>query len=333
MNFLFDYGLFLAKTLTLVLAIITVFIVCFATLFKAKLMNLNHIKFKPLSKTFQRLRKEYAAVVFDKKTYKKLAHAEKKRLKALDTGTLPRIFVITFEGDLRATQTYALSQQVNAILAIATENDRVIVKLTSGGGLVANYGLAASQLLRLRQKNIHLTVCVDSIAASGGYLMAAVAHEIVAAPFAIIGSIGVVTQLPNFHRLLQHHHIDFEQIAAGEYKRTLTMFGENTEKSRHKVQQEIEAIHDQFKDFIKQFRPNLDLRITATGEYWLAETAKNLGLVDRLNNSQDELFDQYTTHAIFEVCYITKKRMADILSDSLIKIAVTLYDKISLRSI
>lgn len=329
MEFLMNYGLFLAKTITWVVGFLAVFIICFGTIAKAKLSQVNCIKFKPLSTRFFKIRNEYAEAVYDKKTLKAYSKAEKNRLKAKKSHILPRIFYITFDGDIRASQTQALSQQINAIIAIASENDKVVLKLTSGGGLVANYGLAASQLLRLRQKNIHLTVCIDSVAASGGYLMAAVANEIVAAPFAIIGSIGVLAQLPNFHRLLKQHNIDFEQVSAGEFKRTLTMFGENTEKSRLKLQSELEDIHTQFKDFIKQYRPDLNLSQTATGEYWLAEKALTMNLVDRLNSSQDELFDKYTSHDIFEVSYLTKKRLPEALTDSLSNIAVSVYEKLT----
>jgi len=242
---------------------------------------------------------------------------------------LPRIFVITYDGDVRASQTQQLVQQINAILSVANSDDKVILRLTSGGGMVPNYGHAAAQLLRLKKRNIHLIVCIDCIAASGGYLMAAVADEIVAAPFAIIGSIGVVAQIPNFHKLLKHNHIDFEQVTAGEYKRTLTMFGENTEKSRLKVQEEVDAIHQQFKSFISEYRPAIDIAQVGTGEYWSAELAKEMNLVDRLNTSQDEIFDKYQDHNIFEVIYLTKKRIPEILTDSITNSVLHLYQKLT----
>ena len=316
--------------MTLVVAILSVFLICVATLAKNKLAPLNRIKFKPLSKRFAKLRTEYAESVYDKKDLKAYLKSEKKRLKASKSDkTLPRLFVITFDGDLKASQAQPLSQQITAILSIANPNDKVVLKLTSGGGLVANYGLAASELMRLRQSGIHLTVCIDSVAASGGYLMAAVANEIVAAPFAIIGSIGVLAQMPNFHRLLKQHNIDFEQISAGEYKRTLTMFGENTDKSRLKVQEELEDIHHQFKAFIQKFRPKLNLTEIATGEYWLAEKAMQMSLVDRLSTSQDELFSKYTTHSVFEVCYLSKKRLPEVLTESVASLTLSIYDKLT----
>ena len=105
------------------------------------------------------------------------------------------------------------------------------------------YGLAASQMQRIRDKKLKLTVCVDKVAASGGYMMAVVADKIIAAPFAVLGSIGVLAQVPNFHRLLKKHDVDFEMLTAGKYKRTLTMFGENTDKGREKFQEDIEDTH------------------------------------------------------------------------------------------
>ena len=202
------------------------------------------------------------------KALRKLRKAERAAHKAAarDGTARPRSFVCHFDGDLRASAVSELREAVTAVLAVATADDELIVVLESGGGTIHGYGLAASQLARVRERGVRLRVVVDRIAASGGYMMACVGDEVLAAPFAIIGSIGVVAQLPNFHRLLKKHDVDFEQVSAGEFKRTLTLFGENTDADRAKFQQEIEDAHALFKDFVARFRPALDLPRVATGE-------------------------------------------------------------------
>ena len=202
------------------------------------------------------------------------------------------LYVIDFDGNVKASENEPLRYEIDALLEVAGKDDEVVVRLDSPGGMVNAYGLASSQLMRLKQKGIRLTVCVDKVAASGGYLMASVADKIVAAPFAYIGSIGVVMSLPNFNKVLKKHDIDYEQLTAGRFKRTVTMFGENTDEARDKCREELDAIHRRFKDHVKRFRPNVDMEKSATGEYWLAEDALELGLVDEICCSDDYIARQ-----------------------------------------
>lgn len=227
------------------------------------------------------------------------------------------LYVIDFDGDARASQVDELTSKVNLILAKATDKDEVIIKLTSPGGVVNGYGLCASQLERIRNKGINLVACVDTVAASGGYMMACVASKIVAAPFSYVGSIGVVAQIPNFNKVLKNHDVEYEQVTAGKYKRTLTMFGENTPEARDKFKQEITLIHNRFKAIVAKYRTKLDIENIATGEYWLAEDAKELNLVDQIST-----FDEYLQNRLdfTKVCAIKisidkdeKKSLKDIL--------------------
>lgn len=226
-----------------------------------------------------------------------------------------RVFVIEFTGDTHASEVTTLIKKINAILDVATDKDEVILKLDSPGGVVNTYGLCSSQLQRLRDKNVKLTVCIDNVAASGGYLMACVANTIVAAPFAYVGSIGVVAQMPNFNKVLKKHDVDYEQVTAGKYKRTLTMFGENTNEAREKFKNELELIHKNFKNVVSKYRPSINLDEVATGEFWLASDALNLGLVDEIDT-----FDAYLqkTLAYTKVCAIKivvkKKEKKSLLS-------------------
>ncbi len=220
-----------------------------------------------------------------------------------------RIYVLNFRGDIRARAVEALREEITAMLAVARPGeDEAVLRLESPGGVVPAYGLAASQLARVRDAGVHLTVCVDRVAASGGYLMAAVADRILAAPFALVGSIGVVGALPNFHRWLKKHDIDFEQHTAGTYKRTLTLFGENTEEDRQKFRDDLEAIHGQFKGFIHHYRPQLDLERTATGEFWLGERALELGLVDQIQTSDDYLMKRRHEAILLELHFHRRER-------------------------
>ena len=217
------------------------------------------------------------------------------------------MFVLRFDGDLKASSVDTLREAITAILLAATPEDHVLVCLESGGGLVPHYGLAASQLQRIRDAKLHLTVAIDKIAASGGYMMACVANEIIAAPFAIIGSIGVVAQLPNFHRFLEKNNIDFEQITAGQYKRTLTVFGKNTAEGREKLQTEVEETHTLFKSFVSTHRPAVDIEKIATGEHWYASQCVEKKLVDTLQTSDDYLLSKKDTHALYEIHYKFKQ--------------------------
>lgn len=237
--------------------------------------------------------------------------AEQKPNAAETSSASKRIFVLNFDGDIRASAVSSLCQEVSAILTMAGPGDEVVVRVESGGGVVHGYGLAASQLRRLRDRGIPLTVAVDKIAASGGYMMACVADQIIAAPFAFIGSIGVLLQAPNLRGLLKKHDVEFEQIYAGEHKRTLTLFGENTDKAREKVRQQIEETHNLFKAHVKAQRPGVDIEQVATGEYWLGSRALEMGLVDRLQTSDDYLMDARFDAQILELHYAEKLKLID----------------------
>lgn len=289
MDFLAEYGVFLLKTFTMVFAVIFMFAGIFAVGRKQKpkvsITNLNKYYLDLQSKIQKEIQK------------KKVKKSKSKK----DDQDKPRLYLIDFEGDIKASQVESLREEITAVLSVANNKDQVLVRVTSAGGTVNGYGLAASQLQRIRDKNIKLTVCIDKVAASGGYLMSCVAEQIIAAPFAILGSIGVVAQLPNFHRLLQKNHIDVELMTAGEYKRTLTMFGENTEKGRKKFQEDIESIHKIFRDYVLRNRNELDIDKVATGEHWLATDALELNLVDKLQTSDEYIIANLEHYNAYKV--------------------------------
>jgi serine protease SohB len=248
-----------------------------------------------------------------KKEVKTRSKERKREEKARDRDDAPRprLFVLDFKGDIRASAAASLREEVSAVLTVATDRDEVLLRLENPGGTVHEHGFAASQLLRIKRRGLKLLVAVDKVAASGGYLMACVADRLMAAPFAIVGSIGVLAQLPNFHRLLEQKGVDFEQLTAGRYKRTLTLFGKNTDEGREKLQQEIEEVHELFKRQIQEHRPQVDLERIATGEHWYGVRALELNLVDEIRTSDDFLLEAAKSRDLYHVTFRRRRSMLE----------------------
>lgn len=306
--------MFLAKAVTIVVAIVAVIIVVLASTVKHK-SDKGALRITNLSEELEELKHGLKEELLSKKQFKayekQLKADEKAKDKAADEACTGKVFVIDFKGSIDAAEVASLREEISAIIAIAEKGDEVVVNVESGGGMVHGYGLASSQLDRLRQADIPLTVCVDKVAASGGYMMACVANKIYAAPFAIVGSIGVVAQLPNFNRLLKKHEIDYEQHTAGNFKRTLTVFGENSDEGRQKFQEELEETHVLFKAFVGKYRPELDLVKVATGEHWYGQQAIELGLVDAISTSDDVIMSLATERTVYKIRYQVRKKLAD----------------------
>jgi serine protease SohB len=304
-EFIADYGLFLLKVATIVVAIIVVISAAAAANRKA---TQEGLEVEHLNKKFRSTATALRNAVLRKDARKQEAREEKKRQKAEQKGdSRPRCFVIDFKGDLKASAVPSLREEVSAVLDVAAEGDQVVVRLENHGGLVHEHGLAASQLARIRDRDIPLTVCIDKVAASGGYLMACVASKIYAAPFAILGSIGVLAQIPNFNRMLDSHGVDFEQITAGKYKRTVTMFGKNTDADRAKMKEELEDVHALFKAAVARYRPDLDLENVATGEHWYGSRALELGLADEIRTSDEVLLELMQERDLYTVSFKIKQ--------------------------
>jgi serine protease SohB len=305
-EFFAEYGLFLLKTATIVLAIVIV--IGSAASASKKAGQNEGLEVEHLNRKYRRMAQVLNRAVMKKATWKKAAKAEKEREKAEEKSDAARarVFVIDFKGDLKASAVSSLREEVSAILGVAEKDDEVVVCLENHGGVVHEHGLAASQLARIRDRDIALTVVVDKVAASGGYLMACVANRILAAPFAIVGSIGVLAQIPNFNRMLDSHGIDFEQVTAGKYKRTVTVFGKNTDEDRAKLKEELEEVHLLFKDAVAKYRPELDLDEIATGEHWYGTSALSRGLVDLLKTSDELLAELAADYDVYRVSYKVK---------------------------
>lgn len=284
---LLEYALFLAKTATLVMAV--AFVAGLLVNMSRRGREAEGLKVTNLNTRLRDAADGLRRALLPKPERKRLVKQRKQEAKAARGRRRKRVFVLDFRGDIRASATTSLREEVSAVLAVAEQGDEVLVRLENAGGLVHEHGLAASQLARVKERGVPLTVAVDKVAASGGYLMACVADRIVAAPFAIVGSIGVLAQVPNFRRLLDERGVTVEQVKAGRYKRTVSMFGEVTDEDRDKLREELEDVHALFQAMVAKHRPALDLERVATGEYWYGTRALELGLVDEIGTSDDWL--------------------------------------------
>jgi serine protease SohB len=327
MDFFSSYGLFLAKAVTVVVAIAAIVLIVLNAALRKRhsggQLRLTHLDddYREMKEDLQLAKmKPQAQKVWlkqHKKEEKQKAKTDKRNAKAGVSETLkPTLYVLEFKGSMDASEVTSLREEISAVLAVAAPGDEVLLRLESPGGVVHGYGLAASQLQRLRDAGLQLTAVVDKVAASGGYMMACVADRIVAAPFSIIGSIGVVAQIPNFNRLLKRNNIDVELHTAGQYKRTLTLFGENTEEGREKFQEDLNETHQLFKDFVQQMRPSLDLDKVATGEHWYGRQALDLGLIDEIGTSDALIINHMDRFTVLGVHYARKRKMMDRFTNS-----------------
>jgi len=322
LEFLIQYGMFLAKAVTIVLAILIILsAIASASSKQKKGERKGSIKVSLLNEHFDEMRDEVRHAVLEKDELKavhklekkqaKVERKEKKKHKAeSDQASVERkkrVYVLNFKGDISANAVISLREEITATLSMAEEQDEVLLRLESPGGMVHAYGLASSQLLRIKNDKIPLTICVDKVAASGGYMMACLADRLVAAPFAMIGSIGVLVQVPNFYRVLKKHDVDYEMISAGEYKRTLTTFGEITKKGKEKVQEDVQVIHDIFKQWVKDHRPSVDIEKISTGEVWVGMQAKEKYMVDEIKTSDECIVSACDEADVYEVEFIIRK--------------------------
>ncbi|MGY8905665.1 protease SohB [Candidatus Njordibacter sp. Uisw_056] len=339
LDFLYEYGLFLAKVVTFcVAAVVVIGFLVMAGQNRRQLSKAGHIEVRNLNEEFEDMTDTLDHAMMDKFQFKQLrksqekadklqtkqdkadAKKQAKQIKAegssgLGEEALPatkkRTFVLDFDGDVKASAVEFLRHEISAIISVAKVTDEIIMRLDSSGGMVHTYGLAASQLGRINTANIPLTICVDQIAASGGYMMACMANHITAAPFALVGSIGVVAEVPNVHRLLKKHSIDVEVLTAGEHKRSLTIMGENTRKGRDKFVEDLQQTHGLFKSWVKQQRPQLDLEQVANGDVWYGQQAIDLGLVDAVGTSDEVLQQAVKDSDVLLIEYVAKKTMGE----------------------
>lgn len=313
-------GTFFAETFIIVIAIIAI-LVTIATL-AMKNKNKNSFEVEMLHEKYedqtQFLKESLLTPAELKKEHKRFKKESKQKEKQPQQSAVGRIFVLEFlNGDIKASAAENLKEEINTLLGVATSKDEVVVKVESPGGLVHSYGFAAAQLLRIRDAQIPLTICVDQVAASGGYLMACVAHKIIASPFALIGSIGVVAQVPNFNRLLKKFDVDYKEYTAGDYKRTVSLLGEITPKGEEKFKEQLEVTHILFKSFVSRFRPKMDIAKVATGEFWYGENAISLGLIDEIKTSDEYLLAKAKDHQVVKISFEQKPTLAEKISETL----------------
>lgn len=324
-------GVFAAEVFLILFAVVVVIILI--AVLAARSQIKSEINVELLHKKYKRLARLLKAQTLSKAELKK----EKKQLKNEAKKEAPqrKIFVLDFDGDVKASAVENLREEITAVLAVATPTDEVVVRVDSPGGLVNGYGLAAAQLIRVRNKSIPLTIAVDKVAASGGYMMACTGNKILCAPFAIVGSIGVVAQVPNFNRILRKHDVDFKEYTAGEYKRTVSIFGEITEKGEEKFRDQLEQTHVLFKSFVQKYRPQLDVSKVATGEYWYGEQALPLGLIDEVKTSDEYLMSNAETSQIVKIKFERKtsfsEKVSGLLGKSLKQAGTSMMEELESR--
>lgn len=310
-----DYFLFLLKTLTFLIAfIVMVVVIMRGAKSGGELPGKGRLITVYLNEQWDKLTLALQQQLLDKKAFKALVKQqknEKKELEKDDLTTRKKAFSIIFKGDMQASQVESLRREVTAILLVAKPGDRVVVNIESPGGAVAGYGLAAAQLSRLKQAELELVACVDKVAASGGYMMACIADKIVAAPFAFIGSIGVLSQVPNVHRLLKRYDVDVDVMTAGKHKAPITFLGENTEDGKKKHIEDLNAIHKRFKGLVSSNRPDVDIEAVAEGDFWLAEDALEHKLVDELMTSDDYLQALGREYEVYRVQWVPHKSLEE----------------------
>jgi serine protease SohB len=310
MHWVSDYTLFLIKTITVIIALLILAAGIAITIAKGKNKEkCGKLTIHKINEKYQNYQEIMEEALLNKAEKKSAKKALKKQMKELEKSVRPKLFVLEFSGDIKASAVNSLREEITALLLTAKPEDQVLLMVESPGGLVHAYGLAAAQIQRIKDAKIKLVIAVDKIAASGGYLIACLADYLIAAPFAVIGSIGVIAQLPNFHRWLEKKDIDFEQIYAGQYKRTLNIFGKNTPEGREKLQEEINDAHELFKSFITRYRPQVTINQVATGEHWYGVRALELKLLDEIKTSDDYLLTAKNTHDLFQIKYEVKKTL------------------------
>lgn len=326
MAHLIEFGLFFGKVVIIFLAIAGILLLLFALALRSKLKP--DFQVEDINEKLSQFEEHLGSIILNKKEQKAIQRAEKERHKAAARGQSRKIYVLDFKGDMEASHVKELSDEITAVLTIAKPGDEAVICVESPGGTVHGYGLGAAEILRLKNAGIKVTVCVDKVAASGGYMMACTADKIIAAPFAILGSIGVLAMVPNVHRLLKKYDVDYEEISAGEYKRTVSMLGEITDKGRAKFREQIEDTHTLFKNFVNSHRPQVDMSKVATGEYWFGVRALELKLVDELATSDEYLFAQRQSARIFGIRILPKKKIGEKLQDMIGKTTTQVVDRL-----
>ena len=315
MNYLYQYLLFLAEVASVGLAVVIAAGALIGMSTRNRREGAGHIEIRRLNDQFEAVRDVLDDMFLSGRELRRANKARKKERDA--AGTRSRVFVLDFQGDIEASATDALREEVSGILVACRDGDEVVVRLESAGGVVHGYGFAASQLARIKARGLRLVVAVDKIAASGGYLMACIADELISAPFALLGSIGVLVEVPNVHRLLKKHDVDVEILTAGEHKRTLTLLGQNTDEGRAKLLEEIEDVHKLFQEFVGEHRPNIELAKVATGEAWYGTRALGLSLVDRLETSDQYLQSKLATAELLGVAWVVHRKGVEGLMERL----------------
>ena len=313
-NIILAVAPFLVKSIIFVVMVLFLFgtIIGMSTILKAKAPS--EIKVVNLSKRYEKNLKKVNDTLGQKYTPSPVAGDKK-------------VFVLTFTGDVAASALEGLRKEISILLETASPDDEIIVCLESGGGFVHAYGLGSAELSRIKEAGIPLTIVVDKVAASGGYMMACVADTLIAAPFSIIGSIGVVAEFPNFSGWMSEHGITYEQYTAGKYKRTVSPFTKPTKEATKKTAEDLARTHKLFKDLVVTNRPEIGIDTIATGEIWYGQEALDLHLIDRVSTSDELIISRMSGATVYQLTYIPETKLTERFAEA----ASILTEKLYLR--
>ena len=149
-------------------------------------------------------------------------------------------------------------------------------------------------------------------------MMAVVADRIVASRLAVIGSIGVVGQVPNVHRLLKRFDIDVLEMTAGTNKRPVSLIGPLTDQGIETFKKQLSDTHRLFRDHVHRFRPQLDIEAVSNGDIWHGVDALTHGLIDEIATS-DEMIDRARHEGdldVFSIRWRQAKNLRERLEES-----------------
>lgn len=267
--------------------------------------NGEGVVFKNLSNEYSSIEDSYDSVLINKPIVDKSIN-----LNDVVQEGAHNVFVIDYVGSMMASEVVYLTAKIDAIILKSNKDDEVVINITSPGGAVSGYGLVASQIKRLKTAGLKITATVDTVAASGGYMAAVVSDEIIAAPFAMVGSIGVVANVMIYEELLKNIGIQTNVYTSGDSKRTVVPSRVPNAEEEAKLEAQLEEIHSRFKDHVLSFRPDIDEDKVFTGQAFLAADAINFGLVDKIGTSDELLLNLYKDgHRLIEVQFIIEENI------------------------
>ena len=189
-----------------------------------------------------------------------------------------------------------ISRTLDRAFAVKGAKAVALVINSPGGSPVQSHLIFRRIRLLAEEKNVSVIAFVEDVAASGGYMLACAADEIVADPFSIVGSIGVVSAGFGFNRVIDKLGIDRRVYTAGTRKVMLDPFQPEKAEDVERLKAIQQDVHAAFSGLVKQRRGDVltgDEETLFSGEFWAAPQAQELGLVDSIGEVRSFLRARY----------------------------------------